>query len=89
MSAAAMIAEMLYDPTTEPSSTRPNSRAMPPPTVISRPIWAPRRTSAYSCLWPTSRYELIEVSSQNTKSVRMFSASTSPSMAPIKMKSAM
>jgi hypothetical protein len=63
---------------------KPSSITSPPNTVTSRAWTAALRFSRASPLWPTSRNDVTDVSSQNRYSVSRSSARTSPSITPAK-----
>ena len=74
-------------PTTCPSSSTPASSASPPAPVIMSARRAPRRASASRRQNPIRRNELRLVSSQKVTSSNRFSASTTPSIAPMNSSS--
>ena len=53
-------------PAASPSRTNPSSITSPPNTVTSSAWTAALRFSRASPLWPTSRNDVTDVSSQNT-----------------------
>ena len=71
----------LVVPLASASVTRPASRTSPPAPVINAARRAAIRADSSACLNPIRRYDVIEVSSQNTNSVQIESAQTSPSIA--------
>ena len=69
------------------TSSRPASRTRPPPAVTISARRAAASTPGSVLLWPTSRNDVTDVSSQNTNSDQTESDQTRPSMAVEKASS--
>jgi hypothetical protein len=67
-------------------TSRPASSARPPSPVTTSAWIAARREASREWSKPISRKEVIEVSSQNTNSIRNESAATSPCIAPMNIR---
>lgn len=82
--AAATSSEMRHVPASPPSTMSPARRARPP-APVTRAAWrAADRAEASRSSWPMRRYDETVVSSQNTKTVRRWSETTSPIIDPAK-----
>ena len=68
-------------PAASTNSTKPASSDRPPPAVITSARRAAVLATGSTCLNPTSRNDVIEVSSQKTNRVQTDSAQTSPTIA--------
>jgi len=68
-------------PAASTNKTKPASSDRPPAAVITRARRAAVRATGSTCLKPTRRNDVIEVSSQKMNSVQTESAHTSPTMA--------